>query len=129
MPSPILLYSDGEFAVYKSIEAAESDLEPIDVLNNEYTIYDAAGQLLEASVPEVPLAGWRRRIWGATVRGPVVKINRSASGEVGGSELEDRLRNYLRTIGGGKTGIRTTELESASLAWLLRWVCSWAGHG
>jgi hypothetical protein len=46
MKPPIFVYEKGPLYIFKSVNDAESYLEPIDVKNNEYVAYDSEGRLL-----------------------------------------------------------------------------------
>lgn len=52
MPPIFVVPTDGavDLFVYFNVGDVEGDLEPIDVLNDEYELYDGDGQLLSASV-------------------------------------------------------------------------------
>jgi len=50
MKPPIIADNRGDVLVFETVEKAERYLEPIDVKNNEYEIYDAGGWRLTASV-------------------------------------------------------------------------------
>lgn len=57
MRTPILLYGEGYFDFFKSVEEAERYAEPIDVQNHEYVAYDSEGRQLELRVEEEVVAG------------------------------------------------------------------------
>jgi hypothetical protein len=81
---PIFVFSrdnDADLVVFEELSDAEVDLEPIDVNNNEFEIFDAAGHLLHASVQ-------RRR----------TKIS-VQSEEKDASALRSRLATFFATIG------------------------------
>lgn len=46
MKAPIIISENGDIYIYASLEKAESDIEPTDVENNIYVIYDSEGLLL-----------------------------------------------------------------------------------
>ena len=52
MDFPIVVADRGgkDLSLYASVAAAESQLEAVDVRNNEYVAYDAAGRLLTISM-------------------------------------------------------------------------------
>ena len=52
MDTPIIISESGAIDVFRSLHEAENYIEPIDVKNNEYVIYDASGRLLAANVVE-----------------------------------------------------------------------------
>lgn len=50
MKTPLIISNFGDVLIFDSVSQAESYLEPIDVLNNEYTGYDSLGRLLRISI-------------------------------------------------------------------------------
>lgn len=57
MQPPLVLSENGDVLLFASREEAEAYLEPIDVQNQEYRGYDAAGRLLafQVTTEEVPI--------------------------------------------------------------------------
>ncbi len=47
---PIFLYEPNDLSVFDSLESAKRYAEPIDVINNVYTAYDAKGRLRKLEV-------------------------------------------------------------------------------
>jgi hypothetical protein len=45
--TPIFIYEPVDLSVYRELETAELDLEPIDVKSNIYYVYDAEGRALK----------------------------------------------------------------------------------
>lgn len=54
---PIIVDETGPIYVFRSVEAAEKYLEPIDVANNRYVAFDSQGRLLrlQATEPRVTI--------------------------------------------------------------------------
>lgn len=50
MRTPIVVYENGDVSVFSSRETAERALEPIDIKNGEYKIFDASGTLITPRV-------------------------------------------------------------------------------
>ncbi len=50
VPPIIVVEQGGDIEIFQTIREAETYLEPIDVENNEYVIYDSEGRLLTAIV-------------------------------------------------------------------------------
>jgi hypothetical protein len=50
MKLPIIIYENGDLQFYESLEKAQLDIEPTDVRNNQYIIYDSGGSLLNPIV-------------------------------------------------------------------------------
>ena len=46
----VIVVDNGDLSFFKTLQDAENCLEPIDVKNNEYVIYDSKGRLLTPSV-------------------------------------------------------------------------------
>ena len=59
MTPPIIVNENGDVTLYQSAETAARALEPIDVKNNEYVVYDSEGfvLLLECAGPRVFISG------------------------------------------------------------------------
>ncbi len=47
---PIFVYEHGDISTYDKIEDLESDLEVIDVENNEFIVYDCEAMVLELDI-------------------------------------------------------------------------------
>ena len=47
MKLPIIISEHGDLSLYDSLEAAQCDVEAIDVRNNEYIAFDSEGRLLK----------------------------------------------------------------------------------
>ncbi len=55
MKLPIIINENGDISFYDSLEKAELDIEPPDVKNNIYVIYDSEGLLLIPVVVDDPV--------------------------------------------------------------------------
>lgn len=96
MKTPIVINADGDVYFYDSLEKAELDIEPPDVLNNIYVIYDSEGLLLIPVVVDDPVYD-------------VVKIY--ASDEKRPLELIETLINFFSEVGHDSVILRTMNLE------------------
>jgi hypothetical protein len=87
MHLPIIAVEGSDLQVFRSIEEAESYLEPVDVIAGEWTIFDATGQVLVASVVPSPgmLGVDRVRLQEGSTRDQLA--------------LEKALRGFVRAIG------------------------------
>jgi hypothetical protein len=47
---PIIADNRGDLCIFGSIKNADAYIEPIDIVNSEWVIYDSEGRLLKASV-------------------------------------------------------------------------------
>lgn len=96
MKTPIIINANGDIYFYDSLEKAELDIEPTDVKNNEYIIYDSEGLLLIPVAVEDPVYD-------------VVKIY--ASKESRKRELIDTLIDFFSLLGHDSVILRTMSLE------------------
>jgi hypothetical protein len=88
---PILVDNCGDVMFFRSLEGAQSYLEPIDVKNGEHVAYDREGRLLELGVERVPSRSWLGRpTWRERV---VVDCAERDPAHVG--ELRQALTRYL----------------------------------
>jgi|YelNatPaOPRAMG01_1025707.scaffolds.fasta_scaffold28030_4 hypothetical protein len=70
---PIILVDGLDVIIYTSVEQIEQDVEPIDVINNVYTVYDSDGRLLYLDVEVKSCENWMdllKRI----ILGPTYKV-------------------------------------------------------
>jgi len=102
--APIIVDARGDVSAFDSVEAAEVALEPIDVSNKEYKVFDAEGTLLE---PRVTSNGLR------------VRLVDSSPPERQPDELAVVLRRFLSRMGAEKTGLAEDEVWRAPLPTLL----------
>ena len=96
MKLPIIINENGDISVYDSLERAELDIEPTDVRNNIYSIYDSEGLMLIPVVVDDP-------------EYDIVKIR--ASNEKKPSELREALIEFLSITGHDSLILRTMDLE------------------
>jgi hypothetical protein len=93
---PILLYADGSFDFFKSVEEAEHYAEPIDVQNHEYVAYDSEGRRLELRVEEEVVAG----LFGlGEIKRERVRIVQAENTATHAEELKNLLSASLQTSG------------------------------
>lgn len=57
MKTPIVVYENGDVSLFDSVESAEQALEPLDVANSEYRIFDGDGNELNGSTEQTPAKG------------------------------------------------------------------------
>jgi hypothetical protein len=96
MKPPIIINENGDISIYDSLEKAELDIEPPDVKNNIYTIYDSEGLMLTPVVIDDPIYD-------------VVKIY--ATDEKRPVELIRALIDFLSETGHDSLILRTMALE------------------
>lgn len=92
---PIIANQKGDVLIFERLEEAESYVEAIDVLNDEYSIFDSRGLLL---VPRVMDDGIRVRFFD------------SDPPDERPDELVDVLRRTLGELGEEKTGLQEDEV-------------------
>jgi len=94
MRPPIIVNNRGDVGIFDSVERAERDLEPIDIRNGEYVIYDSEGRLVECVITT--------RFLNETVR-----LHPSPEGEVNPEALRQVVIDFLSRV-------NTTPAESLS---------------
>jgi hypothetical protein len=98
---PIVTDDNGDIEFHSSVEAAERDMEAIDVLDGVYDVFDSMGRRLSVGASEGLVQIW---------------LDPDAMPEP--EELEGRLREYIARVGPGRVGI--ADMETASLDNLIR---------
>jgi len=94
---PVIVDTGSELLLFRSVEAAERYLEPIDVENGEYpAAYDSQGQLLELGIVRSPTSHLFGLVQGTSEH---VRIRPVAGPREHAQELAARLRAYLGTLG------------------------------
>ena len=96
MKPPIIINENGDISIYDSLEKAELDIEPPDVKNNIYTIYDSEGLMLIPVVVDDPIYD-------------VIKIY--ASDEKRPLELIETLIDFFSEIGHDSLILKTMTLD------------------
>jgi hypothetical protein len=97
--SPIFVIEGLDIHVYNSIDETLRALEPIDVRNNEYSVYDRDGRRLELRVA-------RTRFWGHEK----VVLDNVETEPTHAAELGNQLASFL-----AYSGVEPEWLDSASL--------------
>jgi len=106
-PPVIINEADGSLGIFRSVEAAEQHLEPIDVENDEYTAYDSTGRRLKLCVRSRP----RRILFGlCRVQIKEVYVEMPAEESNVSAELQIVLARALQ-----KAGMDTATVRGASL--------------
>ena len=86
MKLPIIADNFGDVLVFESVEKAETYMEPVDIRNGEYVIYDAEGYLLKPSI--VKVSKWRER----------VVLSRDKDNQHDGLRLKNTLIQFLSQV-------------------------------
>ncbi len=117
MKPPILLYADGSFDFFKSVEEAERYAEPIDVQNHEYVAYDSEGRRLELRVEEETVSLWLGLEKTFRERVRIVQAEDTATHA---EELKNLLRASLQTSGTPSDSLHSASLQDLITAGLQR---------
>jgi hypothetical protein len=95
MKPPIVVYESGDVSLFDSVESAEQALEPLDVDNHEYRIFDSDGNELNGSTEQAPGKGFFGKLGGirqtVKISEPVTPSNREA-------ELYGLLAGFLEKV-------------------------------
>jgi hypothetical protein len=105
MKAPIIVNEHGNVSIFESVEYAEQYLEPIDVTNEEYVVYDSEGHLLQLAVSQKELPS----IFCGIELIDAVRISPVGSGSGSSSELRKLLIKFFRET---KTGVEKSDLLS-----------------
>jgi hypothetical protein len=92
---PVIVDENGSLIFFRSVPAAQSYLEPIDVINGEYVAYDAVGRAIGLVVETETGTGVLGRL------GPPIKTVKLRGGLVasdGGEELRGVLHRFLEEV-------------------------------
>lgn len=95
MKVPIVVYESGDVSLFDSVESAEQALEPLDVANSEYRIFDGDGNELSASIQQAPGKGLFGRFGGTT---RTVKISEAATPSNREAELYELLAGFMKKV-------------------------------
>lgn len=117
MKPPILLYADGSFDFFKSVEEAERYAEPIDVQNHEYVAYDSEGRRLELRVEEEVVVG----LFGlGKINRERVRIVQAEDTATHAEELKNLLRVSLQSSGTPLDSLHAATLQDLIAAKIQR---------
>jgi hypothetical protein len=101
---PIVVDENGDIEVYKNVAEAALDLEAIDVLNNEFVIFDSRGRLLDAV---------------ATSETSPVRIREPDDVQLKPEMLRARLASFIARVGSRRLGFTHETLAAARLPALI----------
>ena len=93
MKDIIIVEESGSFEFYKSIDAAILDLEPIDVSNGRYKVYDCYGHLLSLDVITKNNLSFPSRILGHKIK-QIIIVTPENSRDLS-IELAEKLKFYF----------------------------------
>ena len=105
MKTPIIVDGPGNVSIFESVEYAEQYLEPIDVKNEKYVVYNGVGHILQLEISQKELLP----IFGRTELIETVKISTSESTADHSGELRELLINFFRET---KTALQKNDLLS-----------------
>jgi hypothetical protein len=89
---PIIVNENGALSFFRSVNALEGYLEPIDVENDEYVAYDSRGRLVDLAVRRASKKGLLR------TADEVVVASLQQSKPSHASELRTELRRFVRQV-------------------------------
>ena len=92
MKVPIIIDEYGDIELYASVSDAALDIEPFDVLNREYTVYDSEGSVLQLSVRKVD--GIVPYVEKVVIEEPDLTTNRA-------DELREKLEDFFTQVDEG----------------------------
>ncbi len=96
MKLPIIISEGLDLGLYSTLEMAQISIEPTDVLNGIYSLYDSSGNILVAKVVETP-------------NGSQVEIH--PTGATDQEALAELLRDFLKETGSEETAVNTKGLD------------------
>jgi len=96
MTPPIIAVDPGDILVFRTLDLAERYLDPEDVENGVYTIYDSEGRILHAN------AGYHPRR---------IQIRAEEQEPKHRSDLQDALRHFLDQVGENPDWLEVASLE------------------
>jgi hypothetical protein len=92
MKAPIIVNGHGDVSIFESVEYAEQYLEPIDVKNKEYIVYDSEGHILQLAISKKE----RPSIFDRAGYIETVRISAVESGSDRSSELRKLLIKFFQ---------------------------------
>jgi len=105
MESPIIVDERGDLDFFRSVEDAERYLEPIDIKNQEFDIFDATGRRLMGRVIEK-----KRRLFGGLWKPTFEAVSLQPTDLFEPNELGRRLVRFLLKLGEGSEASRDLSL-------------------
>lgn len=93
--APIIVNERGDVSLYETLAEAEVALEPIDVENNEYTIFDSEGLTMVPRIAEDRIH---------------VKLSDSSPGPHEPEQLQEVLRRFLARLEPNLRGVAEDEI-------------------
>ena len=110
MKKPIIVNRQGDISIFESVEYAELYINPIDVKNKEYVVYDSEGNRLHLDIFKKEYS----YIYGRTAASETVKINSIKKNSDCSSELYKLLINFFQ-----ETRVKVEENDLLSLRALI----------
>jgi len=92
MKLPIIVSEHGDISLYDSIDKLERDLEPIDVKNGEFEVFDAEGKRLTLGTAIKSTSG----LFGiGKINIEMTRVDLKSDGSLDEESLVNLLKNYL----------------------------------
>ena len=92
MKTPIIVNGHGDVSIFESVEHAEQYLEPVNVKNEKYVVYNGEGHLLQLEISQNELLP----IFGKSEPIETVKISTSENTVDHSGELQKLLIDFFR---------------------------------
>lgn len=97
LTAPFFVFENNSLDIFQTIDEIEQKIEPIDILNNEYDIYDATGNILKFHIVKV-----KYRFWGLfNIMVDTVQFSHSVVSSK--NELFRRMQKSYIALGGSET--------------------------
>ncbi len=96
MRPPFIVYELGDLELFQDVASMERYLEPIDIENNEYTVYDSEGRLVQLTIESVPTTSLFGLVKG---HNDSVRVAGCEIEPLHSAELATRIRDYLARTG------------------------------
>jgi hypothetical protein len=104
---PVVVSDKGDVYIFATTRQAEASLEPIDIRNHEYEIFDSKGQHLDARVIQTERSFLLFKTKGERV---VLEVKRAAAIE--GTPLRNILIQFLSKVGEDRAGLEKCDLSA-----------------
>ena len=116
MKAPIIVHGDGILDIYESVADAALAMEAIDVLNQEYSVYDCEGTVLQLYAPSRTSTSLEELLMLPNAR---VDIRMLPNAKQEPARLRHILWNFVRRVGPERFSISEDELGEANLSTLI----------
>jgi hypothetical protein len=109
MKFPLIGFCDGDVSVFATLDKARAEIEPPDVREGRWQVYDRAGQRLTVRIGHCPLAAWWPLSWISIECAELIE-----TGQIDMGSVVLALRRYFESIPGETLSIPKQGLSAAS---------------